>query len=255
MPAPRSAAAVICDRSGEPGLVRDLVGSLLADAEEFSDLDKAESPHMLLTLAGLPMVRTAATRNRLLRAYDGWVVTGRDTGPSASGYVIVLLGVVGFVAGCFLPFYPSGNSLPADGTISLFRLIWLGAERPFEQVGVLLQVFAGAATVGVIALLGIGRRRAWTPHALVAGAAAWTLTWIGVLTSQTAFGSHEVGYRVLLASMGVAIIGTVVVWVSARAHAREPTTAASSMEVEGSTTREQPPHPPPPGPGSIGTGV
>jgi hypothetical protein len=191
------------------------------------------------------MVRTAATRIRLLRAYDGWVDTRRDTGPSASGYVIVLLGVVGFVVGCFLP-YLSGRLLPGEGTISLFRLIWLGAEGPLEQVGVLLQVFAGAATVGVIALLGIGRRRAWTPHALVAGAAAWTLTWIGVLTSQAAFGfPYEVGYWVLLASMGVAIIGTVVVWVTARAHAGEPTTGASSMEVEGTTSRDQPPPPPP----------
>jgi hypothetical protein len=182
-----------------------------------------------------------------LSAYDGRVETRRDTGPSASGYVIVLLGVVGFVAGCFLP-YLSGNFLPAEGTVSLFRLIWLGADGPSEQVGVLLQVFAGAATVGVIALLGIGRRRAWTPHALVAGAAAWTITWIGVLMSQAAqFGSHEVGYWVLLASMGVAIIGTVVVWVSARAHAREPTTGASSIEAEGTTTRDQ--APPPPGMG------
>jgi len=63
--------------------------------------------------------------------------------------------------------------------------------------------------------------------------------------SQAAFGSHEVGYWVLIASMGVAIIGTVVVWVSTRAHAREPTMAASSMEVEGTTTRDQPPPPPP----------
>jgi hypothetical protein len=85
--------------------------------------------------------------------------------------------------------------------------------------------------------------------------AAWTLTWIGVLVNQSGFGPHEVGYWFLLASMGVAIIGTMVVWVSARAHAREPTTGASSIEVEGTTTREQPPHSPPPGPGTIGTGV
>jgi hypothetical protein len=200
------------------------------------------------------MVRTAATRNRLLRAYDGWVDTRRDTGPSASGYVIVLLGVVGFVVGCFLP-YLSGDFLPAEGTISLFRLILFGAGRPFEQVGGWLNLFAGAATVGVIALLGIGRRRAWTPRALVAGTAAWTLAWIGALMNEAAFGPHEVGYWVVLASMGMAIIGTVVVWVSARAYAREPTQGASSMEVEGSTTREQPPLPPAPGPGSIGTGV
>jgi hypothetical protein len=192
----------------------------------------------------------------MLSAYDGRVRT--DAGPSASGYVIVLLGVVGFVVGCFLPFY-GGNFLPAEGTISLFRLIWRSAGTfgvgTFERVGGLLYLFAGAATVGVIGLLGIGRRRAWTPHALVAGAAAWTLTCIGVLINQAGFTEQEVGYWVLLASMGVAIIGTVVVWVSARAHIREPTTGASSMEVGGSTTREQPPHPPPPGPGSIGTGV
>jgi hypothetical protein len=182
------------------------------------------------------------------------VDTRRDTGPSASGYVIVLLGVVGFVVGCFLP-YLSATFLPAEGTISLFRVIWLGAGRPFEQVGVWLNLFAGAATVGVIALLGIGRRRAWTPRALVAGTAAWTLTWIGVLMSQAAFGPHEVGYWVLLASMGVAIVGTVVVWVSARGRGRESPAGASSIEVEGSTTREQPPHPPSPGPGTIETGV
>jgi hypothetical protein len=94
------------------------------------------------------------------------------------------------------------------------------------------------------------------PRALIAGAAAWTLTWIGVLVHQeAAFGPYEVGYWVQLASMGVAIIGTVVVWVTANAHARKPSTGASSMEGEGSTTRDQLPHPPPPGPGTIGTGV
>jgi hypothetical protein len=174
----------------------------------------------------------------VVEAYDGRVETRPDTGPSASGYVIVLLGVAGFVVGCFLPF--SGG--PAEETISLFRLILFSAETLIEQMGGWLNLFAGAATVGVIALLGIGRRRAWTPRALVAGTAAWTLAWIGILM---AFGPHEVGYWVLLASMGMAILGTVAVWVSARAHAREPTTAASSMEVEGTTTRDQPPLPPP----------
>lgn len=47
--------------------------------------------------------------------------------------------------------------------------------------------------------------------------------WIGVLLNQAGFG-HGVGYWVLLASMGVAIVGTLVVWVSVRAHAREQTT-------------------------------
>ncbi len=169
--------------------------------------------------------------------------TRPDTGPSASGYVIVLLGVVGFVVGCFLPYLSGVILAPGEDSASLIRLLWTPAEGPLGQVGALLNLFAGAATVGAVALLGVGRQRGWTPRALVAGVAAWTLTWIGVLIGQTAFGSYEVGYWVLLASMGVAIIGTVVVWVSARAHAREPSTGASSMEVEGTTTRDQPPPP------------
>jgi hypothetical protein len=182
------------------------------------------------------------------------VDTRRDIGPSVSGYVIVLLGVVGFVVGCFLPYLSGVILAPGEDSASLIRLIWTPAEGPLEQVGALLNLFAGAATVGVVALLGVGRQRGWTPHALVAGVAAWTLTWIGVLVNQeAAFGPYEVGYWVLLASMGVAIIGTVVVWVTANAHARKPTAGASSMEVEGST-RDQPPHPPPTGPGTIGTG-
>jgi hypothetical protein len=187
----------------------------------------------LCTTASSPLIRIITTgAGRVSGAYDDWVDTSPDGGPRAGGYVIVLLGVVGFVVGCFLP-YLSGNFLPAEGTISLFRLIWLGAGRPFEQVGGVLYLFAGAATVGVIALMGIGRQRAWTPRALVAGAAAWTLTWIGVLMNQAGFGPHEVGYWVVLASMGMAIIGTAVVWVSARALAREPTSAASSFDVAG----------------------
>jgi hypothetical protein len=183
----------------------------------------------------------------VLSAYDGRVETRPDTVPSASGYVIVLLGVVGFVFGCFLP-YLGGSFLPAEGSLSLFRLVWSPVGGPFEHVGSVLSLFAGAATVCVIALLGIGRRRAWTPRALVAGAAAWTLTWIGVQMTQAVFGPKAVGYWVVLASMGTAIIGTVVVLVSARADAREPTTGATSMEVEDTATREQPP-PPPPGMG------
>jgi hypothetical protein len=185
----------------------------------------------------------------VLSAYDGWVEMRRDTGPSASGYVIVLLGVVGFVVGCFLPCLSGVILARGEDSASLIRLIWTPAEGPLEQLGALLNLFAGAATVGVVALLGVGRQRGWTPRALVAGVAAWTLTWIGVLMNlEAAFGPYEVGYWVLLASMGVAIIGTVVVWVSARAHAREPITGASSMEVEGTSTRDQPP-PPPPGMG------
>lgn len=157
----------------------------------------------------------------VVESYDGGVDTRPPTSPSASGYVIVLLGLVGFVVGCFLP-YLGENFLPGEGTVSLTRLVWSGAAGAFEHVGALLNLFAGAATVGIIALWGISRRRAWTPRgALVAGVAVWTLTWIGVLINQAGFGPHEVGYWVLLASLGVAIIGTVVVLVSAAVASEE----------------------------------
>lgn len=207
-----------------------------------------------LTIDGLPVGRDRRVETSIARAYDGRVETRPDAGPSAGGYVMVLLGVAGFVLGCFLP-YLGGSFFVAEGSLSLFRLVWTPVGGPFEHAGGVLSLFAGAATVGVIALLGIGRRRAWTPRALVAGAAAWTLTWIGVQMTQAVFGPKAVGYWVVLASMGVAIIGTVVVWTNARAHHREPTAGAPSIDSEGSTTREQPPDPPPPGPGTIESGV
>jgi hypothetical protein len=42
VPAPHSAASVFGDRSGEALLVGDLVGSLLANAEELGDLDESD---------------------------------------------------------------------------------------------------------------------------------------------------------------------------------------------------------------------
>jgi len=42
--------------------------------------------------------------------------------------------------------YLRGSFLPGEETISLFRLSWLGAGRPLEQVGGVLYLFAGAAT-------------------------------------------------------------------------------------------------------------
>ena len=135
-------------------------------------------------------------------------------GPSAAGYVIVLVGVVGWVIGYFLP-YTHGEP---------FGEIW-----PGPAPGVL----GGAAIVGAIALWGIARPSAWTPYALVASSAAWALPWIINLISQeridqiTFFQNREtihsvgleVGWWVLLTSLVVVVIGTMVVLVSARAHA------------------------------------
>jgi hypothetical protein len=142
----------------------------------------------------------------------------------SGGYLVVLVGVVAFVVSCFLPYLGGENLLPMNGSVSLYRLISSGLGNDgFERMGGVLYLFGGAATVGLISLAGIGRPREWTRYALMAGTAAWTLTWIGVLINQAGFGPHEVGYWSLFASMGVVIAGTIVVWVSARAHAGEST--------------------------------
>jgi hypothetical protein len=79
----------------------------------------------------------------------------------------------------------------------------------------------------MIALVGIARTRTWTPYALLAGVAAWALTWLGVLISQWGFLQHEVGYWISLTSLGVALVGTIVVWVSSRSSEPEPAQIAA----------------------------
>lgn len=59
---------------------------------------------------------------------------------------------------------------------------------------------------------------------LIGAVAAWSLPWIGVMlsTAQARLGlSLEVGYWVQAVSIGVVIVGTVVVMASARAKAYE----------------------------------
>ena len=73
-------------------------------------------------------------RTLVVEAYDGRVETRPDTGPSAGGYVIVLLGVAGFVVGCFLPYLGGVILAPGEDSASLIRLLWTPAEGPLEQV-------------------------------------------------------------------------------------------------------------------------
>ena len=144
-----------------------------------------------------------------------------------AGYLIVLLGVVAFVVSCFLPFYGE-PILRAGDDVSLYRLV---VDPPIGggKVGGVLYLFAGAATVGVVSLIGLGRAAAWTPYALVAGVAAWALTWLGILLNQAELAQHEVGYWTAYASLGLTVVGTIVVWVTSRSRARqEPAPAVSA---------------------------
>jgi hypothetical protein len=148
-----------------------------------------------------------------------------DVRPAAAshpaGYVVVLLGVVGFVVSCFLPFY-GGALLGAGETISLYDSVRLPGSGIGEAFAGRLYLFVGAGTVGVVAIIGIARPRTWAPYALVAAVAAWALTWLGVLLNQVGLLEHGVGYWTAIASLGVAIVGTIVLWVSTRSGEREP---------------------------------
>jgi hypothetical protein len=70
--------------------------------------------------------------------------------------------------------------------------------------------------------VGRDRRDPWhtpldTLRALTAVTTAWSLTWIGTFIHQTSIvGPKEPGYWGLLVSIGVVVVGTIVVWVSSR---------------------------------------
>jgi hypothetical protein len=153
---------------------------------------------------------------------------------SALGYLVVLLGVAGFVLGCFLP-YTTVPSVGVQGPVtsvpaySYYRLVtYIPGGGTTHYVGELLFLFGGAATLAWVALAGLRQgqhehRR--TPSILVAVTVAWSLSWIGVLVSGWRFFDYEVGFWLMVVGIGVVIAGTIVVWVSARHTAHEPDSA------------------------------
>jgi hypothetical protein len=150
-----------------------------------------------------------------------------SAGSGVVGYVIVLVGVAGFVLSCFLPY----TSLGDEPSISYYQLVTL--RRPtLQYMGGLLFLFGGAATVAWVALAGLRhgqheRRR--KPSILIAVTLAWCSIWIGLLVNVSAglVGvGYEAGYWSMLVSVGVVIVGTIVVWVSARRATREADSAS-----------------------------
>jgi hypothetical protein len=151
-----------------------------------------------------------------------------SAGSGVVGYMLVLVGVAGFIVSCFLPYLFLG----VTRSMSLYQLVVRAgfSQTVVQIIGGFLQLFAGAGAVAWIALAGTRHGRhahRWMPFALAAATAAWSLTWIGVLLSQSQIvGSEGVGYWSALLSLVVAIVGTVVVWVSARRNAHEADSAA-----------------------------
>lgn len=127
------------------------------------------------------------------------------------GYVMVQLGVLAFVVGCFLPFWdvPSGMR-PGNYNTSYFRLVVVEGADPASNVGGFLLLFGGPAVLAWIASAGIRGSR-WTRPALAAATVVWSLTWIGVLPGVSRFGpltvDRGVGWWILLLGVAVVVVG------------------------------------------------
>ena len=132
---------------------------------------------------------------------------------SSVGYAIVLLGAALFVAACFLPYYGFGQR-----SASLYDQLGVSQDGGFE-LGAKLVLFGGVATIVVVALIGLRRGERPSGAAFLAGAvAAWSLTWIGSLLESASLRgrsvagpSLEVGFWLQAVSIGVTIIGTILV--------------------------------------------
>ena len=140
---------------------------------------------------------------------------------SSVGYAVVLLGGALFVATCFLPYY----GFPGGRSVSLYDLRSVAQDGGLE-LGAILFLFGGVATVVVVAIVGLTRGERPSLRAFLAGAvAAWSLTWIGSLLQTATLRdaalspeglSLEVGFWLQAVSIGVAVIGTILVGVGKR---------------------------------------
>ena len=145
---------------------------------------------------------------------------------STLGYLIVLLGAALFVTSCFLPYYgfPGGQQ-----SVSLYDQLLVVQDGGLE-LGAKLFLFGGVAAVVVVALVALTRGERQSARGFLAGAvSAWSLTWIGSLLQSADVRegatiprglSLEAGFWLQAVSIGVAVIGTILV-VSRRTRAHE----------------------------------
>jgi hypothetical protein len=144
---------------------------------------------------------------------------------SRVGYAVVLLGAALFVMSSFLPYY----GLPGGRSVSFYDQLLLLQDGGLE-LGAKLFLFGGIATVVVAALVGLTRgEREWGRGFLVGAVSAWSLTWIGSLLQTASLReatfaeglSLEVGFRLQAASIGVAVIGTILVGFGKRSKVKD----------------------------------
>ena len=141
------------------------------------------------------------------------------------------------MATCFLPYY----GFPGGRSVSRYDQLLVAQDGGLE-LGAVLFLFGGVATVLVVAIVGLTRSERPSGRAFLAGAvAAWSLTWIGVLLQtanlrEGAIGelSLEIGFWLQAVSIGVAVIGTILAGLGSAARSR---TATTGMRTRRESTR------------------
>jgi hypothetical protein len=157
----------------------------------------------------------------------GMAAEDRTRAPrSRVGYAVVLLDAALFVATCFLPYY----GFPGGRSVSLYDQLLVAQDGGLE-FGAILFLFGGVATVLVVAIVGLTRSERPSGRAFLAGAvAAWSLTWIGSLLQSASLRegatipgglSLEAGFWLQAVSIGVAVIGTILVGFGKRSEVKD----------------------------------
>ena len=131
---------------------------------------------------------------------------------STLGYAVAILGAALFVTSCFLPY--TGFEVGGMRTISLYEQLTLPGGGA-SDLAALLYLFGGVATVAAVAIVALmrgGRGPALT-FMLVGAVIAWSLTMTGVLLQYVTYEgfSLEFGFWLQSVSIGVAVIGTILV--------------------------------------------
>ena len=98
------------------------------------------------------------------------------------------------------------------------------------EVGAILFLFGGVATVVVVTILGLTRgERPSLGACLVGAVTAWSLTWIGPLLQTVTLRENvvtgrlslEVGFWLQAVSIGVGALGTTLVWFGKRSEVKD----------------------------------
>ena len=141
----------------------------------------------------------------------------RAAAPRSAGYGIALVGTLAYVVGCFLPYVTLRQAF-APSLYEMQTMRHTGAG----WVGAVLMLFTGVVALAVISSVGIRRLQGWTAAALFAVALVWTLDEVGfALDAAGLWPTKAVGYWVVLAAVGIVVVGAIIVGISVRGRVPE----------------------------------